>query len=771
MNIFLLNFKRAIIYILLLVCSIMQAQTISIKGVVKDSASNGSIPFVSVLLKGNSNSYQSSISTDELGNFKFSGVDKGKYQLIFSCVGHEQKTIPLEIKDNDTKNNFFIIKLNSKIINLSEINVAGTTKDIGQTMNTISSIDMLLRPTNSAQDLMRLVPGLFIAQHQGGGKAEQIFLRGFDADHGTDFAVFWDGIPVNMPSHAHGQGYADSHFMIPETIDQLNVNKGTYTTRLGDFATSGAAEFSTKNYVDNMFKVEYGAYGLNRVMGILNLLGKDQHLFSKRKENCYIAAENMYNEASYFIHPQNYHRFSVFGKYDGQLSERTTLTIEGSYFNATWNGSGQIPQRAIDQGLITRFGAIDPSEGGQTDRTNANIILKTFFDNGAVVKNQIYYSYYQLNLFTDFTFFLVDSVHGDGINQRDKGRNIFGYNGSYEITKDIAGHELKTVIGLTTKGDAGELSLRHQEQRTILDTVSIGNLYEQNVCAYLDETFHVTNKFFVNAGVRADFFYFSYKELRQAYDSVSGQTTKLKISPKLNLYFNANPAVQFFIRSGYGFHSNDARAVVTGQAQNSVPTALGYEIGSTFKPFKNMLVNAVLWGINIQNELTYDADIAADVINGPTQRLGADLSVRYQLTKILYFDLDINYSHGRYTDLPVGQNYIPLAPTLTSVAGLTIKQTNGFSSSLRTRYISDRPANGDNTIVAKGYFLIDAVINYKIKKYQLGISVENLLNTEWNEAQFETLTRLKGEPIAGIDQLCFTPGAPRIIKGTISYFF
>ncbi len=652
---------------------------------------------------------------------------------------------------------------------MSEVTVT-SNRTLVQAMNTISSVDMQLRPVNSAQDLIRLIPGLFIAQHQGGGKAEQIFLRGFDADHGTDFAEFWDGIPINMPSHAHGQGYADSHFMIPETIDQIEVSKGIYATRFGDFATSGAAEFTTKKYVDNMVKTEIGTYGLNRIMGMVNLLGKEQHLLSKYNESAYIAVENMYNSVNYFVNPQDYRRFSTFGKYYGQLSERTTLTVEGSYFRATWNGSGQVPQRAIDEGLITRFGAIDPSEGGQTDRTNVNVILKTFYSNGAVLKNQFYYSYYQLNLFTDFTFFLVDTVHGDGINQRDKGRNIYGYNGSYEINKLVGGRNFKSVFGLTTKADVGEISLRHQEDRVVLDTVSIGNLYEQSFSAYMDETYQLSDKFFINGGVRADAFYFNYKEVRQIDNTTSAVTTA-KISPKLNLYYDVNSNVQFFIRSGYGFHSNDARVVVANPNVTTLPAALGYEIGSTFKPFKNMLVNAVLWGIHLQNELTYNADIAADQINGPTQRLGADLSMRYQLTKILFLDLDVNYSHGSYTDLPEGQNYIALAPTLTSVAGITVKQAKGFSGSLRYRAIDARPANGDNSVVAKGYFLFDAVASYRVKNYQFGITVENVLNVVWNEAQFDTLTRLKGEPVAGVDELCFTPGAPRLIKGSISYFF
>ena len=625
--------KVPVIFFMLLCARRLSAHEGVLKGMVSDSSSQP-LPFVNVLLEGDQ--VKRSTTADERGNFKFSDLEEGHYRLTFACVGYERKVVPAEIKDDEVKVLTIHIQLTQSALSLSEITVT-QTKEPGQAMNSITGIDLQLRPVNSAQDLMRLVPGLFIAQHQGGGKAEQIFLRGFDADHGTDFAVFWDGIPVNLPSHAHGQGYADSHFMIPESIDQLNVYKGTYATQYGDFATAGAASFSTKNYIDNMVKVEAGNYGMYRIMGLLNLLGKEDHLFTRKyKESLYVTAESMYNEASYFVNHQNYTRFSTLVKYYGQLSRKTILTLEGTAFNSTWNGSGQIPERAVTQGLISRFGAIDPSEGGQTERLNGTAILKTFMDNGATLKNQVYYSYYKLNLFTDFTFFLKDSAHGDGINQRDKGRNIFGYNGSYEVNTKLGGKNLKTVIGLTTRADMGQIALRHQQRRTILDTVSIGNLYEQSYSAYLDETYHLTNRFSINAGVRADVFYMDYKDIRgQDYDTSSGKNTQTKISPKLNLYYNLTPQVQFFARSGYGFHSNDARVVVANPNITTLPTALGYEIGSTFKPIKNMIVNAVLWGIHIQNELVFDADIAATEINGPTQRFGTDLSIRYQLTNYL----------------------------------------------------------------------------------------------------------------------------------------
>ncbi len=767
-----MKIKYYITLLFVTLCSSLFAHEGIVKGKITDSLSTNALPYVNVILEG-SNKKQLT-TTDEFGSFTFPGLDVGKYQLTFSNLGYERKTIFVELNDDEVKKISIAIQLSPNALKLSEVTVSGS-KDIGQTMNTVNSIDMQLRPTNSAQDLLRLVPGLFIAQHQGGGKAEQIFVRGFDCDHGTDFAVFLDGMPVNMVSHAHGQGYADMHFVIPETIDALNVYKGTYTTKFGDFATSGAGEFSTKNHIDNMVKLEYGEYGAYRALLMLNLLGKDKHLFSKKKEDFYIASEYNYNEASYFVNHQKYKRFNIFGKYYGMLSDKTSLAISGTYFNSIWNGSGQVPQRAISQGLITRFGAIDPSEGGQTSRANANVVLKTIFNNSGILKNQVYYSYYKFNLFTNFTFFLNDTINGDGINQRETGRNLIGYNGTYEINKDVAGRNLKTIFGIGTRTDDGQLALRHQRQRAILDTLVIGNRFVQNINAYIDETYRISEKFFINGGLRADYFYFNYKsELANqphTNDSLSGNTAKTRLSPKLNLYYNLTDNVQFFARSGYGFHSNDARAVVSNPNQQTVPAALGYEIGSTFKLTPTILVNAVLWGLNLQQELTYGGDDGTVNINGRTQRLGGDFSVRYQITKIVYADLDVNYSHGRFLDLPEGQNYIPLAPTLTSVAGLSIKHKSGLNASLRYKFISDRPAIEDNSVVALGYFLVDAVINYKIKHFEFGLRVDNIFNANWNEAQFETLSRLKGESAQGIDQLCFTPGAPRIIRLSLGYFF
>jgi hypothetical protein len=651
-------------------------------------------------------------------------------------------------------------------VNLEEV-IVSESKNNSHGTEVIAQIDQQLRPVNSAQDLLRLVPGLFIAQHAGGGKAEQIFLRGFDCDHGTDFSVNIDGMPVNIVSHAHGQGYADFHFVIPETIDKLKVYKGTYNAAYGDFATSGAGEFSTKNNIGaSIVKLEAGQFDTYRAMAMIDLL-RGNHLFTKLNENFYVAGE--YNYANSFLEKkQHFNRFNIFAKYSAQLNSNNYLAFSASAFSSKWDASGQIPTRAVDKGEITRFGSIDNTEGGNTGRTNANLLLTTGLNNGGLIRNQAFYSYYDFNLYSNFTFFLNDSVNGDQINQKENGRNIYGYKFTYEKECSISNKTLKTVIGVGTRIDEGEISLRHSVKRIIVDTISAGRLFEQSMNIFLDETIYLTDKFSVNAGLRADYFIFNFRNYQ--HDSLSGNKHVPKVSPKLNLYYDLSNSVQVFAHAGYGFHSNDARSAVLTKSSKDLPTALGYEIGSTFKLGKHILVNAALWGLDLESELVYVGDEAIVEITGATRRLGADLSVRYQLSKLIFADVDLNYNHGRYIHLPEGENYIPLAPSLTSTGGISFKQIKSINAGVRYRYMNTRPANENNSVKALGYFLLDALINYTHPKFQIGLSAENLLNTTWNQAQFDTESRLKNES-QSVSELHYTPGTPFYLKTNLSFFF
>ncbi len=703
--------------------------------------------------------------TDELGRYSFSRVPAGNVTLRASYLGYQGFTTGVAVKGDGTATTDFY--LSRSTLNLNEVTVAsGRDPSRGDLIN---QIDRQLRPVNSAQDLLTLVPGLFIAQHAGGGKAEQIFLRGFDVDHGTDFQISIDGMPVNMVSHAHGQGYADFHFVIPETVEALRVYKGPYTTQFGDFATSGAGAFITRNFLEkNEVKLEVGQFNTYRALGMVNLLGgKDRkHLLTRRQENAYVAAEYVFTN-SYFDAPQKFGRYNVFGKYTGMLTDRTSLTLTGSTFSARWNASGQVPQRAVEEGIISRFGSIDPSEGGNTSRSNANLILTTAAGRNLLIKNQLFYVNYHFNLFSNFTLFLNDPVNGDEINQKDD-RNIYGYQGTLEHQADLGSMRLQSTVGIGTRIDHADITLRHAVIRQPLDTIVTGLLRQQNASMYLDEKLALTDKLTLNLGVRAD--YFDFQFTNRTDNSQSGRADKFRISPKLNLYYALNKSVQLFAKSGIGFHSNDARAVVVGKLENTLPKAFGSEVGATFKAGKNALFNVALWGLDLQNELIYVGDEGITEVSGATRRYGTDFSARFQLTRLLFADADVNWNHGRFKNLPEGENYIPLAPRFTTIGGLSIRQPKGFNASLRYRHIDSRPANETNSVVAKGYFLLDAVVQYLQPTYRIGLSAENLLNVKWNQAQFDTESRLKGESTP-VSELHFTPGTPFFLKASFSYYF
>jgi outer membrane receptor protein involved in Fe transport len=741
--------------------------TAALRGTVADSLSGQPLAGVSVALVGQ----PGGTATNALGQFRLAGLKPGTYALRTGTLGYRTKSQPLVIAAGETRG--LTIALATTNLHLAEVTVS-QPRDPNQTLAAISHIDQTLRPLNSAQDLLRLVPGLFIAQHAGGGKAEQIFVRGFDADHGTDFSVNIDGLPVNMVSHAHGQGYADFHFVIPETVEQLKVYKGPYTARFGDFATAGAAEFSTKTSLDrSQVKVEVGQYNTYRALVLLDLLGA-HHLLSKRPESAYVAAEYNFTN-SYFDNPQHFKRFNGLAKYTGQLSEKTSLALLGSHFTSSWDASGQIPDRAVREGIISRFGSLDPSEGGNTTRTNAYAILTTALPHEATLRQQVYYSRYYFNLFSNFTFFKDDPVNGDEIDQRDTGRNLYGYTGTYDRDDYLGSKALHTTFGLGTRLDDTGLQLRHAVQRRVLDTVSVGRLHEQNLHAYLEETLALTPRLTVNAALRADLFVFDFRgtgaDSAGAPTPLRGRMNAARVSPKLNFYYQLAPAVQLFVRSGLGFHSNDARAVVRGtSASQALPRATGAEVGSTFKPVPSLVVNAALWTLHSQDELVYSGDAGTTESAGPSRRFGVDVSGRYQLTEQLFLDADANFSHGRLVGLPAGENYIPLAPTFTSIGGLTYRRASGLSASLRYRYLDGRPAIEDNSIRARGYFLLDAVLSYTRPRYQVGATVQNLLNTEWDEAQFATDSRLRGET-ASVNEINFTPGTPFYLKFNASVFF
>jgi outer membrane receptor protein involved in Fe transport len=724
------------------------AQTGTLKGMIIDAKTKEPLADVAVVLQ---DSLQTATLADATGQFLLQAIAPGKYTLRASHIGYVTFTTEVEITAHN--NSIITLPLSRTTLDLSTVTVTGHRQ---RSNNILATVDMQLRPVNTSQDILRMAPGLFIAQHAGGGKAEQIFLRGYDLDHGTDINISVDGMPVNMVSHAHGQGYADLHFLLPETVEKVNVEKGPYYAQKGNQATAGFVAFKTKDIVtENSIGLEAGSFNTKRISGVFNLLNKET---AARKDNWYAAGE-FFNSDGYFESPQDFKRINLFTKYHTRLRNNTQFTATLSHFSSTWDASGQVPDRAVKAGIIDRLGAIDDTEGGRTSRSNANLQWTRRNDKGAFLSNQFFYSNYQFNLYSNFTFFLNDPVNGDQINQSEQ-RNLFGYNGVYRPA--VKNKQFNTELGWNIRYDAvNEISLSKTVKRVFLEDIRRGGVRELNAGAYAQANWEPTRYLRVQAGLRFDHFNFGYNDLLTG----SGWQRQQRhvLSPKLSLYYTPDSRIQFFAQTGFGFHSNDARVVLENSARDILPRVWGGEAGFTVKPVAALLVKTSFWYALAQQEFVYVGDEGVVEAGGRSRRMGIDLSARYQITPALYADVDLNFAKPRLRDLPKGANYIPLAPVRSSIGGITYQSRKRWSGSLRYRFLGDRPANEDYSTTASGYCLADAVLGYTAKNLTLKLSVENIANRQWKEAQFDTQSRLQNEATA-VSEIHFTPGTPRFLK-------
>lgn len=749
--------KLYIAFLFCLYSASLLSQPGSIRGIIADMETKSPLPGVSI----NINMGTIAENSNQFGEFVIEKIIPGKYELVASHIGYSTQIIPVEVKENLVSE--LTIAMQKSSLRLDEVKIYGRKNSA---LSTLGAVDIILRPVNNSQDILRIVPGLFIAQHAGGGKAEQIFLRGFDIDHGTDIKISADGIPVNMVSHAHGQGYADLHFIIPETVEKINFDKGPYFASQGNLATAGFVEFNTKEFLkDNNLKLEVGRFNTQRAVTMLKLLNRESET---RREQLYLASE-YFRTDGITESPQDFHRFNGFVKYNKWLAAQTQLTITASHFDSKWYASGQLPQRAIASGLITRFGSIDNTEGGNTSRSNLNIRFAKQLKSNWEMNKQFYFSHYRFNLYSNFTFFLDDPINGDGITQRET-RNILGYTTGFAKTWMLGAAKTRTDLGAALRFDnINDIELAKQVKRQYLYSVQKGDVKELNTGFYWNQSLDLGRRLNINGGLRFDAFHFAYRDARAGETAFRRQTRSI-LSPKLNFVYTPSAKTKIYFNNGMGFHSNDTRVILDNQADKMLPRVYGNDLGIIIKPVKNLFLKTAFWHLYSEQEFVYVGDAGIIEPGGKTRRLGVDFSARYQFTNWLFGDVDLNLARAKAFEEPKGQDYVPLAPSFTSIGGLTAKMKNGFSGSFRYRFIDDRPADETNTVRAKGYFITDILFSYSFKKLEFTLSAENIFNREWNEAQFNTESRLQSEPSAA-SEIHFTPGTPRFIKAGISFRF
>lgn len=643
----------------------------------------------------------------------------------------------------------------------TEIYVWGQQPASAATEKTIRQKDFELQPTTTPADILRLVPGLFIAQHQGGGKAEQYFLRGFDADHGTDVAIFVDGIPVNMPSHAHGQGYADLHWLIPEVVDHVEVYKGPYFVQFGDFDTAGAVNIITKRRApDTTFSIMGGSYSIQRYLSVLSPP-------EGTPLTPYIAFE-AYHEEGPFKDPMHFIRYNVFSKFTLLSTATSNLSVLGTFFKTGWDAEGEIPARLVRAGLLGRFGGIDPSQGGSSERQNLNLVYN-YDDARQSFNAQAWTLWYNLDLFNNFTFFEFDPVNGDEIEQSDK-RFLGGTYINYRRNYTLFAIPTETLVGFSSRSDHARVGLYHVVDRNRLSTTQNSLVNQTNLAWYAQQEFRPTSWLRTQIGARLDKFFYNLRNIGQADIMASGNAQGFIANPKVNVIlspFTDNAWArrsEIYLNFGGGYHSNDARDVVANPGKTVLPRALGGELGFRTKLFDHFDMAIDYWRLHLASELVLNGDTGDFSAQGPTQRQGIEGEFHYDILSWLTADLDTSYTWSKFVH---GGGAIPLAPRALAYTGITARHPSGLEGRIQMRFMGNRWGDEERVSTIHGYDIFDLLLKYKWTRCEFNFSINNLFNKVYRSAQFFHDSQLKTEP-APVNDVHFTPGEPLTIRAGIT---
>ena len=664
---------------------------------------------------------------------------------------------------------------------LPEVVVEADRPYTAASSHTVRERDFSLRPLRRPADLLEVAPGLIVMQHAGGGKANQYMLRGFDADHGTDVALKLDGVPLNNPSHGHGQGYADVNFLIPEVLRLIEVDKGPYFVEHGDFATAGAVNVVTSRRAPaNTTAFQAGRFGIYRglVMGGGQLGEVDGT----------IAAEG-YGQDGPFESPEDYTRYSLFSRAAYDTGDWTTDLTFLSY-RGTWHASGQLPRRAVNDGRLDRFGSVDPTEGGTSQRHQLHARAAWQPDARRDVRLLAYGVYYDLDLFSNFTFFASDPVNGDQIGQKDK-RWYGGLEASYahRATFGALAAEGRAAVGL--RGDRIANQLAYTRERAFLQNVVADRVQLLDSYCYLETDVVWTPWLRSVVGLRFDDVYADVDDRFPSRDPAlagEGSTNDTSVGPKASLVLTpfTDPgsrwrATSVFLNYGEGFHSNDARGAVRDVDPTDLAVkARGGEVGVRTRLFDRLDAALALWLLDLDSELVFVGDEGTTEASGRSRRTGLELEVRYAILDWLFLDADYTHTRARFRDEPDGADFVPLAPEWTVSSGLSVRRDDWFGS-LRVRSISARPANEDDSLTAAGYTIWDLQIGRvwrlspdwlggRVKSLTLELDVQNLFDQDYREAQFATDSRLAGEPVV-VSDVSYVPGYPITVIGGIRLEF
>ena len=607
--------------------------------------------------------------------------------------------------------------------------------------------DFQLRPIGSVQDILRVTPGLVVVQHSGGGKANQYFLRGFDADHGTDIAFSIDGVPINMPSHAHGQGYSDTNFIIPEVVERVEITKGPYFVNEGDFATAGAINLVSRDaFPRSSVGFAFGGSPGHGDPTERALLIASPHFADSLKATF---AVDVGRENGPFDNPENWNRYKLFNKLTWAIGPTQSLSLTEMSYGGSWHGSGQIPERAVTEGLVSRFGSIDPDEGGTTARHQLALAYHLRPNETSALEALAYAGAYDFDLFSNFTLYARDPQNGDEIEQVDH-RSFFGGKLSYRTVATWRKIRFDTTLGGDVRADEIQNQLLHTLHRAPLATVKTDHVQETLVGAYANEEVSPLSWLRLDVGARADALEFSVD------GDGAGASGAAQFSPKMSAIVTPlakkNAELELYGNYGDGYHSNDVRGAFATPAVTPLTRAVGEELGARARLWGRWDLAAAFWMLDLANETVWNGDDGTTAVAGATNRKGIEIETRFELTKWLAADLDLSFTDSAFTADHGNGSGLALAPKETWSGGLSARHALGpgvARAGIRFFGIGDRPASDDGIITTPGWTQFDVHLGYQHRRFDVALDIENLGGAQYESAAFDTVSRLRTDPAIG----------------------
>lgn len=664
-----------------------------------------------------------------------------------------------------------------------------------------SSEDLLSRPVLRRGEILESIPGVIITQHAGGGKANQYFLRGYNLDHGTDFATSLDGMPLNMRTHAHGQGYTDLNGVIPELVERLDYVKGTYNAANGDLSTAGSADFVLFKHLERnqaTFEIGEDNYYRGLIAGSLRLndpvapadgvvvsaknAGKNPQPVAPVEPGVtesltYALEYNTYDGP--WVLPEDFERWNGLLRYfKGDEENWITATLMG--YHGEWSSSDQIPQRAIRDGRIDRFGTEDQTTGGESQRYSLNLAFQNT-DGDVVTKGNVYGIYYDLDLYSNFTYFLDYPDHGDQFQQKEKRWIIGGNLARTWKDQEFFGTPADYTLGFQTRHDLIDpIGLYRTEARRRFATVREDEVYESSYSVYADSTARWTDWFRTNIGVRGDVFYFDTSQSTLAANE--GSEWDGIVSPKFSAIFGPWKDTELYLNYGMGFHSNDARGVNTVVDPNSgdrvdkvdpLVRTMGGEIGVRTQVVPNLTSTLALFWLESDSELVYIGDAGANEAGPGSRRYGIEFANYWRPVRWFSLDAELAITHARFTDSG-DEDHIPGSIPFMFSGGMTLGAhagDEGFFGTLRARAFDRRPLIEDNSVKGKSSFLVNAGVGYRKANWEAAVECLNLFDRDDNDIEYYYTSRLQNERAGGYDDVHLHPTEPRTFRLRVTYRF